>query len=66
MWSSSEERTYSACSFALLDAVYLALDRALALRKLHEQHVRPVLISVESAYASRGVAFDTVANSVVD
>jgi len=66
MWSSSEETTYSSCSFALLDAVYLALDLALASRKLHEHHIRPVLIGIESAYASRGIAFGAVADNVVD
>jgi hypothetical protein len=59
-------QTYSSCSLALFDAVYLALRCALASSKLHEDHVRPIRFGVESAYTSRDIPICTITHHIID
>jgi hypothetical protein len=64
--TSSNGETYTTGSLATLDAVDLALHRTLATSKLHEQHIGPVLLGIQSSHATRSITVDAVAYDVVD
>jgi hypothetical protein len=50
----------------VLDAIYLTLEGAFAPCELHEHHIRPVLLGIESADTARNVALDAILNYIVD
>jgi hypothetical protein len=61
-----DDGAYSSSGIALLDAVDLTLDLALATSKLHEHYVRPILFGIKGSNTARGIAFSAVSHYIVD